>query len=74
MKLLLTLTTDAGQFITQVECSFAEPELNLSATEFSFKHLLINKALEQLQADGKLDAAIRRYGGIQLQRSTQNAC
>ena len=64
MKLLLTLATDQGQFITQVEVQLPERDLDLSAPELSFRHLLFNKALEKLQAEGQLECAVRRYGGV----------
>jgi hypothetical protein len=64
MKLVLVLTTDKGQFISQVEVSFPESDLELSSTEFSFRNCIASKAVEMLQSEGTLNSAIKRYGGV----------
>jgi hypothetical protein len=61
MKLLLTLTTDQGKFITQVTADIDPEDLDLPATEFSFKDLLLNKAIETLQAEAQLEQAAQRF-------------
>lgn len=63
MKLLLTLTTDQGKFITQVTADIEPEDLDLTPPEFSFKDLLLNKAIETLQAEARLELAAKRFGG-----------
>jgi len=63
MKLLLTLTDDQGRFVTQVTAEIAPEDLHLPATEFSFKDLLLNKAIETLQSEACLELAAQRFGG-----------
>jgi len=64
MKLHLTLTTDKGEFVTQVVVDTPEHDLDLSDVEFSFKNVVANKAIASLQAEARLTAAIKRYGGV----------
>jgi hypothetical protein len=73
MKLLLTLTGDKGEPIAQVEVvNLANEDLSLSVPEFCFRNLVINRAIEKLQAEAKLEESLKlcpvliqpeKYGG-----------
>lgn len=64
MKFLLVLTDDKGNFITQVGVAMPQDDLELTPEEFSFRHCVWNRAIEALQADARLDAAVKRFGGV----------
>jgi hypothetical protein len=66
LKLILTLTTDHGEFVTQVVVETPEADLDLTDVEFSFRNAVANKAIAALQAEAKLTTAIKRYGGVML--------
>jgi len=64
MKLHLTLTTDKGEFVTQVVIDTPETDLDLTAEEFSFRNMVFNKAIASLQSEARLAAALKRFGGV----------
>ncbi len=64
MKLHLTLTTDRGDFVSQVVVDTPQTDLDLTDVEFSFRNAVANKAIASLQAEAKLAEAIKRYGGM----------
>lgn len=60
MRLILTLTTDRGEFITQAEARLPESDLDLTPQEFSFKHCLWNRAIEGIQTEARFFSAMKQ--------------